>query len=96
MTTDTNPGTDAAAMVRAQANPHLHVPRLIHPSQILERVHGAGAMGRFNAAVALRVTKVVGTMYCAYVFMLIALVALPAAMSRRAGRPPSRWSATLP
>jgi hypothetical protein len=39
-------------------------------------------MGRFNAAVAVRITKVVGTMYCAYVFALIALVALPAALQQ--------------
>jgi len=69
-------------MVTAKATPHLHIPRLVHADQVLERVHGAGAMGRFNAAVALRVTKIVGTMYCAYVFMLIALVALPAAIEQ--------------
>ncbi|TME76878.1 MAG: hypothetical protein E6I19_00560 [Chloroflexi bacterium] len=39
-------------------------------------------MGGFNAAVAVLVTKVVGTMYCAYAFTLIALVALPAALAQ--------------
>jgi len=39
-------------------------------------------MGRFNAAVAVRITKIVGTMYCAYVFTLVALVALPAAIQQ--------------
>jgi len=39
-------------------------------------------MGRFNAAAAVRITRVVGTMYCAYVFALIALVALPAAIQQ--------------
>ena len=82
MTTDTGPGTHKAAMAAAKVTPHLHVPRLISAAQIVARVHGGGAMGRFNAAVALRVTKIVGTMYCAYVFMLIALVALPAAIEQ--------------
>lgn len=82
MTTDTGTGTHSARMATAKATPHLHIPRLIAPSQIVERVHGGGALGRFNAAVALRVTKIVGTMYCAYVFMLIALVALPAAIEQ--------------
>jgi hypothetical protein len=39
-------------------------------------------MGRFNAAVAVRITKIVGTMYCAYVFTVVALVALPAAIQQ--------------
>lgn len=82
MTTDTGTRAHSAAMATAKATPHLHIPRLVHPAQIVERVHGSGAMGRFNAAVALRVTKIVGTMYCAYVFMLIALVALPAAIEQ--------------
>ena len=82
MTTETPPGPHAAAMATANAAPHLHIPRLVRPAQIVERVHGTGVLGRFNAAVALRVTKIVGTMYCAYVFMLIALVALPAAIEQ--------------
>ena len=34
----------------------------------------------FNGAVAKLITNLVGTMYCAYVFALIAFVALPAAI----------------
>ena len=40
---------------------------------------------RFNAWVALKVTSGVGTMWCAYVFALLALVSLPDAI--KAGRP---------
>jgi len=40
-------------------------------------VHGSGAIGRFNDRVALIVTNGVGTMWCAYVFALIALISLP-------------------
>lgn len=43
------------------------------------------AAARFNAALAVRVTRVVGSVWCAYVFALIALVSLPAAV--RSGDP---------
>ena len=39
-------------------------------------------MGRLNAAIAVRITRVVGTMYCAYAFTLLALIALPAAIAQ--------------
>jgi hypothetical protein len=77
--------TDAqheAALTTARTNPHLHVPRLVRSTHVLTQIHGAGAVGRFNAAVAVKVTRVVGTMYCAYVFTVIALVALPAAIEQ--------------
>ena len=63
-------------------SPLTHVPRLVLTEQVHARVHGTSRMGRFNAAVAVRITKIVGTMYCAYVFTLIALVALPAAIQQ--------------
>ena len=67
----------------AEANTALtHVPRLVLAEHVRARVHGAGPMGRLNAAVAVRITKIVGTMYCAYVFTLLALVALPAAIQQ--------------
>jgi hypothetical protein len=49
---------------------------------IRAELHGASLIGRFNAGVAVWITKIVGTMYCAYVFSLIALVALPAALEQ--------------
>jgi hypothetical protein len=62
--------------------PLTRVHRLVLSEQVHARVHGTSAMGRFNAAVAVKITKVVGTMYCAYVFTLVALVALPAAIQQ--------------
>src|SRR5207237_1495978 len=59
-----------------------HVPRLVLTEHVDARVHDTTRMGRFNAAVAVRITKIVGTMYCAYVFTLVALVALPAAIQQ--------------
>src|SRR2546428_9672915 len=63
-------------------DPMTHVPRLVLSERVYARVHGTSRMGRFNAAVAVRITKIVGTMYCAYVFTLVALVALPAAIQQ--------------
>jgi hypothetical protein len=55
---------------------------LVQTRHVRARVEGGGAVGRFNAAVAVRITKIVGTMYCAYAFALLALVALPAAIEQ--------------
>ena len=63
-------------------SPETHVHRMVQTQHVLAKVHGAGALGRFNAAIAVRITRIVGTMYCAYVFTLIALVALPAAIQQ--------------
>jgi len=70
------------AMNEARTTPLLFIPRHILNVDIRRQVHGASAVGGFNAAVALMVTKVVGTMYCAYAFALIAFVALPAAIQQ--------------
>ena len=59
-----------------------HVPRLVLTAEGHARVHGTSRMGRINAAVAVGITKIVGTMYCAYVFTVVALVALPAAIQQ--------------
>ena len=69
-------------MEMAKTSPHLFVPRMVHGSQIRAQVHGTGAIGRFNAAMAVRITRIVGTMYCAYAFTVIALIALPAAIEQ--------------
>ena len=64
------------------ANPQAHVPRLVLSEQVHARIHGTGTFGRLNAAIAVRITRIVGTMYCAYVFTVIALFALPAAIEQ--------------
>jgi hypothetical protein len=43
------------------------------------RVHGPGLIGRFNAKVGLKITVIVGTMWCAYLFTILALVSAPSA-----------------
>ncbi len=60
-------------------HPHPHIkarkpraPRFKGPS--------GGALARFNAFLGDRITKGVGTMWCAYAFALIAFISLPAAI----------------
>jgi hypothetical protein len=69
-----------AAMVTATTWPTLHVPRHITNRQIRLQVLGAGAAGRFNSHLAVNITRAVGTMWAAYVFVLISLVSFPQAL----------------
>jgi hypothetical protein len=62
-----------------------HIPELVQTRHVRAKVMGGGPLGRVNAAIAVRITKIVGTMYCAYVFTLIAVVALPTAI--QSGQP---------
>jgi hypothetical protein len=43
------------------------------------QLHGPGPIGRFNAKVGLKITVVVGTMWCAYLFTALTLVSAPSA-----------------
>ena len=55
-------------------------PRMVSNAEIREQIHGSSPVGKFNNRVALLVTNIVGTMWAAYVFALIALVSLPDAI----------------
>lgn len=70
------------ALATIRRSPGRHVPRHVDRAQVHEAVHGSGRLGRFNAGVAVAITRIVGTMYCAYAFALIAFVALPAALAQ--------------
>jgi hypothetical protein len=67
---------DESAIAKAKA----HVPKLVLSHHAHAAVHGAGPLGLFNTRVAVRITKSIGSMWCAYVFALIALISLPAAL----------------
>ena len=57
-----------------------HVPKLVLTKHSHKTVHGESAMGLFNTRVAVKITRSVGSMWCAYVFALIALISLPSAL----------------
>lgn len=63
--------------------PHMHVPHIPHPHLAARKEMfakaKAGADG-FNSKLAVMVTNVVGTMWCAYAFAALALISLPAAI----------------
>ena len=57
-----------------------HKPRLVLSHHVHKTVHGDHAFGRINTWVAVKITKSVGSMWCAYLFAAIALISLPAAI----------------
>ena len=68
-----------AAYAAAKASPTEHVPGLVTAPQVRSIIHGTGAIGQFNARLAVLITKSVGTMWAAYLFMLLSFVSLPQA-----------------
>jgi len=68
-----------AEYAAAKASPADHKPRLITSRSVAPVVHGAGAVGRFNSWLAVHITRAVGTMWAAYIFVIIALISLPQA-----------------
>jgi len=70
-----------AAMATVLASPTKHVPRLVTSRHARAQMHGTSAIGRFNDRLALLITTGVGTMWAAYLFVLIALVSFPQALS---------------
>jgi hypothetical protein len=66
---------------RVQSKAALHVPRLVKSKEVHDDVHGTSALGQFNSRLAVLITRSVGTMWAAYVFVLIGLVSLPQAFN---------------
>lgn len=59
----------------------LHVPRAISLQHGHRAVHGDSRLGRANAWLAVKITRAVGSMWCAYAFAALSLVSLPSAIS---------------
>ena len=65
-------------------HPHIAKRQLAGPPKVaasVAQVHGPGLIGRINAKIGLKVTLIVGTMWCAYAFCVIAFFGLPAALA---------------
>lgn len=65
------------------ANAKLHIPKLVLSRHVHKEVHGDSVFGRINTRLAVGITKIVGSMWCAYAFALLAIVSLPAAIQSR-------------
>src|SRR6266849_8116223 len=64
---------------RIQNTAAQHVPRLVKSREVHADVHGSSALGQFNSRLAVLITNSVGTMWAAYLFVIIGLVSLPQA-----------------
>jgi hypothetical protein len=65
-------------------HPHMEHRRASGPvttAAAAKMVHGQSRMGRINAKVGLKITLIVGTMWAAYIFTLLALVSAPSAFA---------------
>ncbi len=58
-----------------------HIPKLVLSHHVHKDIHGDSVVGRINTRLAVGITKLVGSMWCAYIFALLALISLPAAIS---------------
>jgi hypothetical protein len=70
-----------AVMATAIDTPTALVPRHVSNREVRVYIHGANAIGQFNNWLALQITRGVGSMWAAYVFVLIALVSFPEALN---------------
>ena len=77
--TEIDPSPQRRLSDRIQTKATLHVPRLVKNRDSHADVHGTSAIGQFNSRLAVLITKSVGTMWAAYLFVLIGLVSLPQA-----------------
>jgi hypothetical protein len=61
-------------------HPHIAARLAQGPVKVFDFLPRGSAISRFNTSVALLVTRVVGSMWCAYVFALFDLISLPDAI----------------
>lgn len=65
--------------------PHPHIARRKQagPVKSADQMVTSGPLARFNTRVAVLITVAVGSMWCAYLFTLVAFVSFPAALATR-------------
>ena len=76
-------GTGAAGVTPHvyKHHPWVHERQHSGPVRVADQLPEGTAVQRFNTRLALRITSAVGSMACAYIFAVIALISLPAAIS---------------
>ena len=63
-------------------HPHAEQRQAAGPPKVaaaVAQVHGPSRLGKLNAKVGLKITVIVGTMWCAYLFTVLALISAPSA-----------------
>jgi hypothetical protein len=58
-----------------------HKHQLVKSQAIRRQLNGNHPLSVFNTWLAVKITGLIGSMWCAYVFVAIALISLPAAVS---------------
>ena len=66
-------------------HPHVHARKAAGPVKVADQLDTSNVAARINTRIALWVTKVVGSMWCAYVFGLMDLFSLPTAIRGGSG-----------
>src|ERR1700722_18120895 len=61
-------------------HPHVHARQAIGPVKVADQHNTSSPVARANTWLALWITKIVGSMWCAYVFGLMDLFSLPTAI----------------
>lgn len=75
------PAASASTIFTHVPHPRIAARKASGPAKTSElRVKGKGPIGRFNARVGVGITLAVGTMWTAYLFTVLALISLPAAV----------------
>ena len=64
-------------------HPHIAAHRARGPVKVADQLPRGSAVRRFNRRFALLITIAVGSMWCAYLFALLTLISLPAAVRSR-------------
>jgi hypothetical protein len=62
-------------------HPHIERRKVSGPVKVADQHPTGTPFARFNTWLGLKITLLVGTMVCAYVFSLIALISLPSAIT---------------
>jgi hypothetical protein len=62
------------------AHPHIAHRKAHGPIKVADQHRTDNAVARFNTRLALAVTKIVGSMWCAYAFAILDLFSLPSAI----------------
>lgn len=75
------PGSRVAVIFEHVPHPQIDARKVTGPAKTSDqRTKGKGPLGRLNARFGVFITVAVGTMWCAYLFTVVALVSLPAAL----------------
>jgi hypothetical protein len=62
-------------------HPHIEERRAQAPVKVADQLQTTGRAAKANSWLAVKITNGVGTMWCAYVFTVLALLSLPAVLS---------------